>query len=71
MKNPDKKLLNCQCKLWNIRDELLSYATLFKSFKNIEEPEQDFYGVGLALARISKKIDKINDTIDQVSMQIP
>ena len=56
---------------WDIRDELLSYATLFKSFKSIDLPDQAFYGVGLALTRLSKRLEKINQTLELLEMQMP
>lgn len=70
MKNPDQKLWDCLGEIWDIRAEILSYATLFKAFQDIEAPQQHFYGVGIALTRISRKLEKINHQIDRVAIQL-
>lgn len=56
----------CQTQIWKIRRELESYAVLFKGFNLAEVEGEALYGTALALERMSKKLDKVNDRLSQI-----
>lgn len=61
------RLDTCQRRLWNYQNELKSYSTLFQNLGNCEIPGEDLYGFGLALERLSKRLEKISECLSKLT----
>jgi len=61
-----KTIDRCQVDLWKVRKELESFSVLFGQYKNNGNEDGKFYGSGLAIKRLSKKLDKVCEKLSKV-----
>ena len=61
----ERKYLDiCQVRLWEVRMELESYAELFRTLGGEDLNSERMIGVGIAFDRLSKRIDRVNEIIN-------
>ena len=61
----EKKYLDiCQVRLWEVRMELESYSELFRNLGGEDFNSERMMGVGIALDRMSKRLDRVNEIIN-------
>lgn len=53
----------CQLRIWETQKELESYSVLFSALSRGEFSGESLYGVGIHLKRMSRRLDKVNNTL--------
>ncbi len=64
-KNGYEIIDRCQTELFEVQAEIQSYAALFTCLGSCEMDESDLYGVGIAMKRIARRLEKSNDRLAQ------
>ena len=55
----------CQIRVWECHLELKGFAALFNNMRGCEFTDEELYGIGLSLERLSKHLGKISEGISR------
>ncbi len=59
----------CQNYIWEIHIEIAGYAALFRNLNSCDFSASELYGVSLLLMRISKRLGRIHEFLEQTTQE--